>query len=185
MKSPHRFEACISQREAVILIGLCKPTATGSLKAQALVDQAASAPQEISMKSPISRDGPSASELIDKKIAELKDWRGTTLSQLRELIKETAPDVIEELKWMGTPVWSSGGIICTGETYKSKVKLTFMKGASLSDPSKLFNSSLDGKVRRAIDIMEGDAIDAAAFKALIQAAVTLNTATVKATPRRP
>lgn len=141
------------------------------------------------MKSPIfidsTSDGPPASAVIDKKIAELGDWRGATLSKLRELIKEAAPAAIDEVKWMGTPVWSLGGIICTGETYKSKVKLTFMKGASLSDPVKLFNSSLESKVRRAIDIQEGDAIDNSAFKALIQAAVTLNTSTLKAKPRRP
>jgi hypothetical protein len=123
----------------------------------------------------------SASKLIDKKIADLGDWRGETLSQVRDLIKETDPDVVEECKWFkptnpsGVPVWSHAGIICTGETYKSKVKLTFVKGASLPDPAKLFNSSLEGKVRRAIDINEGDEIDAAAFKALILAAITLNT----------
>lgn len=137
------------------------------------------------MNSPSTVDCPSAPELIDKKIAELGDWRGATLSQLRALIKEAAPNAIEEMKWMGTPVWSLNGIICTGETYKSKVKLTFAKGASLNDPSKLFNSSLEGNVRRAIDIQEGDEVDAAAFKALVQAAVTLNTSAVKAKPRRP
>lgn len=120
-----------------------------------------------------------ASTLIDQKILELGDWRGSTLSQLRSLIKEAIPDVIEELKWMGTPVWSLDGIICTGETYKAKVKLTFAKGASLTDPTGLFNSSLDGKVRRAIDIQEGEALDAAAFKALICAAAALNTASIK------
>lgn len=136
------------------------------------------------MNSPSAIDCPSASDLIDKKIAELEDWRGTTLSTLRALIKEAAPDVIEEIKWMGTPVWSLNGIICTGETYKSKVKLTFAKGASLKDPVKLFNSSLDGKVRRAIDIQEGEDIDTAAFMALVQAAVALNTSTRKSKPGR-
>jgi hypothetical protein len=136
------------------------------------------------MKNPSSPNSPPASALIDRKIAELGDWRGSTLSKLRELIKEAAPDVVEEWKWMGTPVWSLGGIICTGETYKSKVKLTFAKGASLHDPAKLFNSSLDGNVRRAIDIQEGEEIDAAAFKALIRAAVAHNTSAAKAKPRR-
>jgi hypothetical protein len=120
------------------------------------------------------------SEEIDKKIAELDDWRGETLSRMRELIKQADPDVVEEWKWKkatspGTPVWSHDGGICTGETYKSVVKLTFFKGASLKDPKKLFNSSLDGNVRRAIDIREGEKIDADAFKALIREAVALNT----------
>lgn len=115
-----------------------------------------------------------ASKQIDKKIAELGDWRGETLGRMRKLIKEADPDVVEEWKWMGTPVWSHDGIICTGETYKNVVKLTFAKGASLTDPAKLFNSSLDGKVRRAIDIHAGEKIDATAFKALLRAAVILN-----------
>jgi hypothetical protein len=118
-----------------------------------------------------STAGQSASELIDKRIAELGDWRGETLSRMRELIKEADPDVVEEWKWRGTPVWSHDGIICTGESYKSKVKLTFAKGASLKDPAKLFNSSLDGNARRAIDIHEGEEVDVRAFKALIRAAV--------------
>jgi hypothetical protein len=122
----------------------------------------------------------SASELIDKRTAELGDWRGETLSRMRKLIKEADPEVVEEWKWQkatspGTPVWSHNGGICTGETYKSVVKLTFFKGASLKDPAKLFNSSLEGKVRRAIDIHEGEEIDAGAFKALIRDAVALNT----------
>ena len=123
----------------------------------------------------------SASEKIDKKIADLGDWRGETLSRIRDLIKEADPNVTEECKWFkpsnpsGVPVWSHAGIICTGETYKSKVKLTFAKGASLPDPAKLFNSSLEGKARRAIDINEGEEIDAGAFKALVRAAVALNT----------
>jgi hypothetical protein len=136
------------------------------------------------MKEPGSTEGQSASELIDKKIAELEDWRGETLSRMRKLIKEADPDVVEEWKWMGTPVWSHDGIICTGESYKSIVKLTFPKGASLEDPAKLFNSSLDGNARRAIDIHEGEEVDAGAFKALIRAAVALNTSGGKARPRR-
>lgn len=136
------------------------------------------------MKKSASTEGQSASELIDKRIAELGDWRGETLSRMRELIKEADPDVVEEWKWMGTPVWSHDGIICTGESYKSIVKLTFSKGASLKDPAKLFNSSLDGNVRRAIDIHEGEVIDADAFKALILAAITLNTSVGKARPKR-
>jgi len=115
-----------------------------------------------------------ASKLIDKRIADLADWRGATLSRVRKLIHEADPDVIEEWKWMGTPVWSHDGIICTGESYKSAVKLTFLKGASLADPAKLFNSSLDGNARRAIDIHEGEELDANAFKALIHAAIALN-----------
>ena len=132
------------------------------------------------MKTSDSTEGQSASELIDKRIAELGDWRGETLSRTRKLIKEADPDVVEEWKWMGTPVWSHDGIICTGESYKSKVKLTFAKGASLEDPAKLFNSSLDGNTRRAIDIREGEEVDAGAFKALIRAAVALNTSGEKA-----
>ena len=136
------------------------------------------------MKKSCSTEGQSASELIDKRIAELGDWRGETLSRMRKLIKEADPDVVEEWKWMGTPTWSHDGIICTGESYKSIVKLTFAKGASLPDPAKLFNSSLDGNVRRAIDIHEGEKVDAGAFKALIRAAVALNTSGGKAKPRR-
>jgi hypothetical protein len=116
----------------------------------------------------------SPSRLIDARIKELDDWRGKTLSHVRALIKQADPDVVEEWKWRGVPVWYHDGMICTGETYKSVVKLTFAKGASLNDPSGLFNASLEGNVRRAIDLHEGDAIDADAFKALIQAAVTLN-----------
>lgn len=116
----------------------------------------------------------SAPELISKKIEELGGWRGRTLQRVRELIKEADPGVVEEWKWMGTPVWSHNGLICTGETYKHVVKMTFAKGASLEDPSRLFNSSLDGKVRRAIDIREGDRINEAALKDLIRAAVALN-----------
>jgi hypothetical protein len=123
--------------------------------------------------------GPSASELISKRITELGDWRGKTLSRMRKLIKQADPDVLEEWKWVkatapGTPVWSHDGIICTGESYKNVVKLTFAKGASLKDPARLFNSSLDGNVRRAIDIHEGEDVDESAFKALVRQAVALN-----------
>jgi hypothetical protein len=116
----------------------------------------------------------SASELISKRITELGDWRGKTLRKMRALIKEADPQVVEEWKWMGTPVWSHDGIICTGESYKTVVKLTFAKGASLKDPARLFNSSLDGNVRRAIDIHEGEKVDEPAFKALVRQAVVLN-----------
>ena len=118
----------------------------------------------------------SASELISAKVAELGGWRGATLGRMRELIKEADPEVLEEVKWMGTPVWSHDGIICTGESYKDKIKLTFAKGASLKDPAGLFNSSLDGNVRRAIDILEGEAVDASAFKALVREAIAHNQA---------
>ena len=123
-------------------------------------------------KSGASQDQ-SASELISKRIAELGDWRGDVLSRMRKLIKEAVPDVVEEWKWMGTPGWSHDGIICTGESYKTVVKLTFAKGASLKDPSHLFNSSLEGNVRRAIDIHEGEEVDESAFKALVRHAVAL------------
>ena len=123
-----------------------------------------------------ANQGQPASELISKRIAELGDWRGETLSRVRRLIQEADPDVVEEWKWMGTPIWSHDGIICTGESYKSVVKLTFSKGASLEDPARLFNSSLDGNVRRAIDIPEGKEVDASAFKALVRQAIALNSA---------
>ena len=116
----------------------------------------------------------SASVLISQRIAELGDWRGATLARMRRLIKETDPDVVEEWKWMGTPVWSHDGILCTGESYKKVIKLTFAKGASLKDPAHLFNSSLDGNVRRAIDIHEGEEIDESAFKTLVRQAIALN-----------
>ncbi len=119
-------------------------------------------------------EGPSASELISNRIAELGDWRGEALSRMRRLIKEADPDAVEEWKWGRTPVWSHDGIICTGESYKGVVKLTFAKGASLEDPARLFNSSLDGNVRRACDIHEGEELDEAAFKALVREAVDLN-----------
>lgn len=136
------------------------------------------------MKTSDSTEDPSAAERIDQRVADLGDWRGETLSRMRQLITAADPGVVEEWKWMGTPVWSHGGIICTGESYKAVVKLTFAKGASLADPAKLFNSSLDGNVRRAIDIREGEAIDAAAFQALVRAAVALNTSVKKAKPKR-
>ncbi len=126
------------------------------------------------MKRSAPREGKAASELIDERIKELGDWRGETLSRMRRLIKEADPQIVEEWKWRGTPVWSHNGLVCTGETYKSTVKLTFARGASVKDPSDLFNASLDGKVRRAIDIHEGDSINEAEFKALIRAAVALN-----------
>ena len=126
------------------------------------------------MKNPDASQGQSASALISKKIAELGDWRGETLGIMRQLVKEADPDVVEEWKWMGTPVWSHDGIICTGESYKKVVKLTFAKGASLKDPAHLFNSSLDGNVRRAIDIHEGEEVDGSAFKALVRQAVAFN-----------
>jgi hypothetical protein len=116
----------------------------------------------------------SASALIDQRILELGDWRGATLAKVRQLVKEADPEIIEEWKWRGTPTWSHNGIVCTGETYKSVVKMTFAKGASLSDPSGLFNSSLEGNTRRAIDIREGEQIDGAALKKLIREAVALN-----------
>lgn len=127
------------------------------------------------MKKQPRASGKTASKLISEKITELGDWRGDTLAKLRALIREADPDVVEDWKWMGTPVWSHNGGICTGETYKLVVKLTFFKGASLKDSSRLFNSSLDGKVRRAIDIHQGEVIAAKPFKTLIRAAVALNT----------
>jgi len=126
------------------------------------------------MEKPSTNQGQSASELISKRIAELGDWRGKTLSRMRKLIKKADPAVLEEWKWMGIPVWSHDGVICTGESYKNVVKLTFAKGASLKDPARLFNSSLEGNVRRAIDIHEGEEVDESAFKALVRQAVALN-----------
>ena len=128
------------------------------------------------MKKPAASEGQSASDLISDKIASLGDWRGETLARMRELIQSADPEVVEEWKWMGTPVWSHDGIICTGESYKAIVKLTFANGASLGDPTGLFNASLDGKVRRAIDIHEGESVDAEAFKALIREAIAFNAA---------
>ena len=126
------------------------------------------------MKKPDASQGQSASALITKRIAELGDWRGDTLSRMRKIIRQADPGVVETWKWMGTPVWEHAGIICTGESYKDKVKLTFAKGASLKDPAGLFNASLDGNVRRAIDIHEGGEVDESAFMALILQAVALN-----------
>ncbi len=127
------------------------------------------------MKKNVPQNQGSPSELIDQRIRDLDDWRGETLSRIRALIKQADPEVVEEWKWRGTPVWSHDGIICTGETYKSVVKMTFAKGASLADPSGLFNSSLEGNTRRAIDVHEGEKIDERALKALIRSAVALNT----------
>jgi hypothetical protein len=126
------------------------------------------------MKKSGANQGRPASQLISERIAELGDWRGETLRRMRALIQQADPDVVEEWKWMGTPVWSHDGIICTGESYKHVVKLTFAKGASLKDPARLFNSSLDGNTRRAIDIHEGEKIDASAFQELIRQAIVLN-----------
>ena len=126
------------------------------------------------MKKSGASQGRPASELISERIAELGDWRGETLARMRRLIKEADPDVVEEWKWMDTPVWSHDGILCTGESYKHVVKLTFAKGASLADPARLFNASLDGNVRRAIDLHAGEAVDEVAFKALVREAVALN-----------
>lgn len=136
------------------------------------------------MTNPDPNPNASASARIDGRIAELGDWRGETLARMRRLIQEADPDVVEEWKWRGTPVWSHGGILCTGESYQKVVKLTFAKGASLKDPAQLFNASLDGNVRRAIDIAEGEQVDAAAFKALIGEAVALNAASGKPKPSR-
>ena len=126
------------------------------------------------MEKPDASQGQSASELISKRIVDLGDWRGETLSRMRGLIKQADPEVVEEWKWMGTPTWSHDGIICTGESYKNVVKLTFAKGASLQDPARLFNSSLDGNVRRAIDIHQGEKVDESAFRALVRQAIDLN-----------
>ena len=136
------------------------------------------------MKESATTQGDSPSQLIDARIRGLGDWRGEMLAHVRALIKQAEPEVVEEWKWRGVPVWSHDGIICTGETYKSVVKLTFAKGAALADPSGLFNSSLEGNVRRAIDIHEGEELDEGAFKALIRAAVDLNGATVQRKPRK-
>lgn len=136
------------------------------------------------MKKTATSDGESASKLIDERIAGLGDWRGDTLARMRKLIHDADPEVLETWKWMGTPVWEHDGIICTGESYKAKVKLTFAKGASLPDPSGLFNSSLDGNARRAIDIGEGEKVDSVAFKALIRAAIALNQFKAKTPSRR-
>jgi hypothetical protein len=137
------------------------------------------------MKKSNAGEGQTPSELISQRIADLGDWRGETLGRMRKLIREADPDVIEEWKWMGTPVWSHDGIICTGESYKNVVKLTFAKGASLKDPDRLFNSSLDGNTRRAIDIHEGEKVDASAFKALVRQAVALNSSGKSKREKKP
>ena len=137
------------------------------------------------MKKAPAQEALSASELISGRIAELGDWRGEALARMRALIREADPEVVEEWKWMGTPVWSHDGIICTGESYKSAVKLTFLKGASLADPKRLFNASLEGNARRAIDIHEGEQVDAAAFKALVRAAIALNTSGKPKAAKKP
>ena len=141
------------------------------------------------MKKSVAGQSQSASEQISQRFADLGDWRGKTLSRMRKLIKEADPEVVEEWKWVkatqpGTPVWSHDGIVCTGESYKSHVKLTFAKGASLKDPARLFNSSLEGNARRAIDIHEGEEVDGAAFKALIRQAVDLNSSAKKKGPKK-
>ena len=136
------------------------------------------------MKQSAVSQGQSASQLISKRIAELGDWRGDTLSRMRKLIKEADPEVVEEWKWMGTPIWSHDGIICTGESYKKVVKLTFAKGASLKDPAGLFNSSLEGNVRRAIDIHEGEVVSDSAFKTLVRQAIALNSAGKSKKPQK-
>jgi hypothetical protein len=136
------------------------------------------------MKKSGASQGQSASELISDRIAELGDWRGKTLARLRKLIKKADPEVVEEWKWMGTPVWTHDGIICTGESYKKVVKLTFAKGASLKDPARLFNSSLEGNTRRAIDIHEGEVVDESAFQALVREAIAFNSAGKTKQPKK-
>lgn len=137
------------------------------------------------MTKPDSKTDLPISEQVDRKIAELGDWRTQTLGRMRQLIKEADPEIVEELKWMGTPTWSHDGIVCTGESYKGKVKLTFAKGASLADAAGLFNASLEGNARRAIDIGEGETVDAQAFKALFQEAVAFNVTKKAAKAKRP
>jgi hypothetical protein len=137
------------------------------------------------MKTSEANPDQSASELISQRIVELGDWRGETLARMRRLIQEADPDVVEEWKWMGTPVWSHDGIICTGESYKKVVKLTFAKGASLPDPATIFNASLEGNTRRAIDIAEGEEVDEAAFKALVREAIALNSAARSKRSKKP
>jgi hypothetical protein len=141
--------------------------------------------EDENMKKPDANQGQSASELVSKRVAELGDWRGETLRRMRKLIKQADPAIVEEWKWRGVPVWSHDGLICTGETYKSAVKLTFPKGASLKDPSGLFNASLEGKTWRAIDIHEGEEVDESAFKALIRQAVALNSSGKSKPSKKP
>ena len=159
-----------------------RPTRASSWQSRNAVTRIACAEEE-DVKKARPTETRSASELIDERIAELSDWRGETLSVLRSLIRDADPDVVEEVKWrkpsnsmLGVPVWSHDGIVCTGETYKDKVKLTFAKGAALKDPGNLFNASLDGNTRRAIDVRQGETVDPRAFKALVRSAVALNTA---------
>jgi hypothetical protein len=149
-----------------------------------LVGSRVSRAEDETMKKADASPGQPASDLISQRIAELGDWRGDTLARMRQLIREADPEVVEEWKWMGTPIWSHDGIICTGESYKKVVKLTFAKGAALADPARLFNSSLEGNVRRAIDIPEGEEVDEAAFKALVRAAIALNSASKSKSPRK-
>ena len=151
----------------------------GSANRSAPAKKSASAKKRVSAKNSASPQGGSPSQQIDARIKELGDWRGETLSRLRNLIKEAIPEVVEEWKWRGVPVWYRDGMICTGETYKAVVKMTFAKGAALEDPAGLFNSSLDGNVRRAIDFHEGEAVNEEALKALIHAAVALNQSKAK------
>jgi len=172
---------------AVVRASTCRPTTPTAAPADgcasgACVVRWGSAAERIerssgydeNMKKSGAREGESASELISNRIAELADWRGKTLARMRKLIREADASVVEEWKWMGVPIWSHDGILCTGESYKKVVKLTFAKGASLKDPARLFNSSLDGNVRRAIDIHEGEQVDETAFKTLVRQAVALN-----------
>jgi hypothetical protein len=141
--------------------------------------------QDQNMKKSDASPSQPASELISQRIADLGGWRGETLGRMRKLIQDADPEVVEEWKWMGTPVWSHDGIVCTGESYKDKVKLTFAKGASLEDPARLFNASLDGNMRRAIDIHEGEKVDESAFKALVREAIALNSAAKSRSAKKP
>jgi hypothetical protein len=162
--------------------GKAKPKAKATSRASVPGKSATKPPPKARAKAKpgaSQNDGNPASQLIDQRILDLEGWRGETLARMRALILEADPEVIEEWKWMGTPVWSHHGIICTGESYKKVVKLTFAQGARIPDPSRLFNSSLEGNTRRAIDIPEGEKVDARAFKALVQAAVALNGSRVK------
>lgn len=143
-------------------------------KPKAKIEEPATTQSKAGALKPGQARGPAASKLIDRRIRELGDWRGETLARMRALILEADPNMVEEWKWMGTPVWSHDGIVCTGESYKTVVKLTFAKGAGVADPAHLFNSSLEGNTRRAIDIKQGETVDARAFKALVKAAVALN-----------
>ena len=163
-------------------MSLRMPNYTRSIAPSIAVLYASHRDQAAMKRSGDKQQGEVASQLISQRIAELGDWRGETLGRIRALIKEADPDILEEWKWMGTPVWSHDGIVCTGETYQKVVKMTFAKGASLKDPSRLFNSSLEGNTRRAIDIHEGETIDARALKALLRAAVALNVSGKKAAP---